>query len=114
MVTQSNPGSEIFRIANAHTMLHQWHDPALKGTLQHCWMHSKKNVMPEIMWSQLQHHFTPGFESLWTMVFCRAGMILTILFNCMSIFFFVDFALTLTQDLNVRMCFQWVFIPWLQ
>ncbi|KAG2347973.1 hypothetical protein BDR05DRAFT_944937 [Suillus weaverae] len=30
MVTQSNPGSEKFGIANAHTMLHQWYDPALQ------------------------------------------------------------------------------------
>ncbi|KAG1894209.1 uncharacterized protein F5891DRAFT_1195476 [Suillus fuscotomentosus] len=38
MVTQSDPGSENFSITNAHTMLHQWHDPTLQGTLQHCWM----------------------------------------------------------------------------
>jgi hypothetical protein len=64
MVTQSDPGSENFGIANAHTMLRQWHDPDLHDMLQHHWMHNKKNVMPEITWSQLQHHFTPGFESL--------------------------------------------------
>ncbi|KAG2100262.1 hypothetical protein BD769DRAFT_1393979 [Suillus cothurnatus] len=63
MVTQSDPGSENFGIANAHTMLHQWHNPTLQGTLQHRWMHTKKNVMPEITWSQLHHHFTPGFEN---------------------------------------------------
>ncbi|KAG1904187.1 uncharacterized protein F5891DRAFT_1184371 [Suillus fuscotomentosus] len=43
MVTQSDPGSENFGIANAHTMLRQWHDPALQGTLQHRWMQNKKN-----------------------------------------------------------------------
>ncbi|KAG2078334.1 hypothetical protein BDR04DRAFT_1124232 [Suillus decipiens] len=64
MVTQSDPGSENFGIANAHTMLRQWHDPALQGTLQHHWMRNKKNVTPEIMWSQLQHCFMPGFKSL--------------------------------------------------
>jgi hypothetical protein len=63
MVTQSDPGSENFGIANAHTMLRQWHDPALQGTLQHSWMQNK-NVMPEIMWSQMRHRFTPGFETL--------------------------------------------------
>ncbi|KAG2154171.1 uncharacterized protein EDB93DRAFT_1239551 [Suillus bovinus] len=31
MVTQSDPGSENFGIANTHTMLCQWHDPALQG-----------------------------------------------------------------------------------
>ncbi|KAI6105965.1 hypothetical protein EDD16DRAFT_1730184 [Pisolithus croceorrhizus] len=35
LITQSDPGSENFGIANAQTMLHQWHDPALEGTLQH-------------------------------------------------------------------------------
>ncbi|KAG2144401.1 uncharacterized protein EDB93DRAFT_1104965 [Suillus bovinus] len=64
MVTQSDPGSENFGIVNAHTMLHQWHDPALQGTLQHRWMRSKKNVMPEITWSQLRRRFMPGFEAL--------------------------------------------------
>ncbi|KAG2094658.1 uncharacterized protein F5147DRAFT_657129 [Suillus discolor] len=38
MVTQSDPESKNFGIANAHTMLRQWYDPALQGTLQHRWM----------------------------------------------------------------------------
>jgi len=63
-VSQSDPGSENFGIANAQTMLCQWHDPALAGTLQHRWMRSKKNIKPEIMWSQFQRRFTPGFETL--------------------------------------------------
>ncbi|KAG1729360.1 hypothetical protein EDD22DRAFT_982663 [Suillus occidentalis] len=94
MVTQSDPGSKNYGIANAHTMLRQWHDPALQGTLQHRWMRSKKNVMPEITWSQLRRRFTPGFESI------------------------------LDQGVNEGwydsnntlqvMVFRWVFIPWLQ
>ncbi|KIO02084.1 hypothetical protein M404DRAFT_148363 [Pisolithus tinctorius Marx 270] len=64
LVTQSDPGSENFGIANAQTMLCQWHDPALEGTLQHQWMHSRKNIKLEIMWSQLWHCFTLGFKSL--------------------------------------------------
>jgi len=64
LVTQSDPGTENFGIANAHTLLRQWHDPALQGTLQHRWMRTKKNVMPEITWSQLRRRFTPGFENL--------------------------------------------------
>ncbi|KAG2073255.1 hypothetical protein BDR04DRAFT_1010845, partial [Suillus decipiens] len=63
MIIQSDPGSENFGITNALTMLHQWHDPALEGTLWHCWMHTKKNVMLEITLSQLHCWFTPGFES---------------------------------------------------
>ncbi|KAG2358586.1 hypothetical protein BDR07DRAFT_1452651 [Suillus spraguei] len=63
-VTQSDPGTENYRIANAHTMLHQMNDLALQGTLQHRWMWTKKNVKLEITWSQLRHWFTPGFETL--------------------------------------------------
>ncbi|KAG1718698.1 hypothetical protein EDB19DRAFT_1837675 [Suillus lakei] len=85
MVTQSDPGSENYGIAKAHTMLRQWHDPALQGSLQHRWMRTKKNVMPEITWSQMQHHFTPGFETL------------------------LDHGVT-----SGWMLFCWVFIPWLQ
>ncbi|KAG2033711.1 hypothetical protein BDR03DRAFT_871518, partial [Suillus americanus] len=94
MVTQSDPGSENFGITNAHTMLHQWHDPTLEGTLQHCWMHTKKNVMPEITWSQLCRQFTPGFE--------------TYLDHGVESGWY-DFDNTLQH-----LIFQWVFIPWLQ
>ncbi|KAG9308115.1 hypothetical protein JVU11DRAFT_12515 [Chiua virens] len=64
MVTQSDPGTENFGIANAQTMLRQMYDPALQGYVQHRWMWTKKNIMPEIAWSQLRHRFTPGFEAL--------------------------------------------------
>ena len=63
-MTQSDPGSENYGIANAHTVLHHWHDPSLSGTIQHRWMRQKKNVMPEIAWSQLRRRFTPGFENI--------------------------------------------------
>ncbi|KAG6371003.1 hypothetical protein JVT61DRAFT_10722 [Boletus reticuloceps] len=54
MVTQSDPGTENFGIANAQTMLRQLHDPSLAGFVQHRWMCTKKNIMPEIAWSQLR------------------------------------------------------------
>ncbi|KAG2135541.1 hypothetical protein BD769DRAFT_1627021 [Suillus cothurnatus] len=38
LVTQSDPGTENFGIANGHTMLRQWYDPSLQGTLQHRWI----------------------------------------------------------------------------
>ena len=38
MVTQSDPGTENFGIANAQTMLQQMYDPALQGYVQHWWM----------------------------------------------------------------------------
>ncbi|KAG2158087.1 uncharacterized protein EDB93DRAFT_1100864 [Suillus bovinus] len=64
MVTQSDSDTENHGIANAHTMLHQMYDLALQGTLQYYWMRTKKNVKPEIAWSQLRCWFTPGFETL--------------------------------------------------
>ncbi|KAG1778331.1 hypothetical protein EV702DRAFT_1220104 [Suillus placidus] len=94
MVTQSDPGSENFGIANAHTMLCQWHDPALQGTLQHRWMRNKKNVMPEITWSQMRRWFTPGFESL------LDHGVMSGWYN--------------SNNTLQMMVFRWVFIPWLQ
>nr|GAT58506.1 predicted protein [Mycena chlorophos] len=64
LITQSDPGVENFGMANAHTLLRQMHDPALVDTLQHRWMNEKKNVKPEIAWSQLRRRFTPGFEDI--------------------------------------------------
>ncbi|KIK80942.1 hypothetical protein PAXRUDRAFT_157290 [Paxillus rubicundulus Ve08.2h10] len=63
LVTQSDPCTENFGIANTQTILWQMHDPALSGFVQHQWM-CKKNIMPEIAWSQLHHHFTPRFKAL--------------------------------------------------
>ncbi|KAJ7214558.1 hypothetical protein GGX14DRAFT_550501 [Mycena pura] len=85
LVSQSDPGTENFGLANGHTLLRQLHDPSLEGTLQHRWMREKKNVMPEIGWSQLRHRFTPGFENI------------------------LDVGVN-----NGCLVFRWVFIPWLQ
>ncbi|KAK7007129.1 hypothetical protein R3P38DRAFT_3325564 [Favolaschia claudopus] len=49
---------------NGHTLLRHSHDSALIGTLQHRWMNEKKNIPPEISWSQLRRRFTPGFEDI--------------------------------------------------
>ncbi|KAH9487316.1 hypothetical protein JR316_0001389 [Psilocybe cubensis] len=64
LITQSDPGSENYGIANAQTTLRHMHDPRLIGTIQHRWMRKKKNIKPEISWSQLRSRFTPGFEDL--------------------------------------------------
>ncbi|KAG2335795.1 hypothetical protein BDR05DRAFT_851572, partial [Suillus weaverae] len=77
-----------------HTMLRQWHDPDLHGTLQHRWMRNKKNVMPEITWSQLRRRFTPGFKSL------LDHGVNTGWYN--------------TNNTVQVLVFHWVFIPWLQ
>ena len=59
-----NCTSENYGIAKAQTALRHWHDPSLAGTIQHRWMRQKKNVKPEITWSQPRRRFTPGFEDL--------------------------------------------------
>lgn len=64
LITQSDLGSENYGIANAQSILRQWHDPHLQGTVQHQWMRSKKNVKPEIAWSQFRRRFAPGFETI--------------------------------------------------
>lgn len=38
--------------------------PSLRGTLQHHIRHRKTNIKPEIEWSQVCQHFSPGFEDL--------------------------------------------------
>ncbi|KAJ7790095.1 hypothetical protein B0H14DRAFT_3571076 [Mycena olivaceomarginata] len=85
LVSQSDPGVENFGVANGHTLLHHWHNPSLEGTLQHRWMNEKKNVIPEIGWSQLRRHWTPGFEDI------------------------LDIGVN-----NGCLIFRWVFLPWLQ
>jgi hypothetical protein len=64
LVSQSDPGSENYGIANAHTALRHLHNLSLAGTIQHRWMRQKQNVKPEIAWSQMRRRFTPGFEDL--------------------------------------------------
>lgn len=65
-MTQSDPGSENYGIANCHTVTRQRLDPLLIGTLQHRWMNKLKamNVKPEVLWSLLRRNFAPGFEDV--------------------------------------------------
>ncbi|CAK5263848.1 unnamed protein product [Mycena citricolor] len=94
LVTQSDPGSENVGIANGHTQLRHYQDPSLIGTSQHRWMRKKKNIMPEITWSQMRRRFTPGFEDILDVGvnegWYNPGVLLEAL------------------------VFRWVFIPWLQ
>ncbi|KAF8430639.1 hypothetical protein L210DRAFT_3614625 [Boletus edulis BED1] len=94
MITQSDPGTENIGIANAQTLLCQMHDPTLEGFVQHRWMRTKKNIMPEIAWSQLRRRFTPGFEAL-----LEEG---------------VDAGWYDSDNTLQIMVFRWLFIPWLQ
>ncbi|KAI6001834.1 hypothetical protein EDD15DRAFT_2192588 [Pisolithus albus] len=94
MITQSDPGTENFGIANAQTLLRQMHDPTLEGYVQHRWMRTKKNIKPEIAWSQLRRRFSPRFESL-----LDTG---------------VDAGWYDPDNTLQLMVFRWVFVPWLQ
>ncbi|KAF8435306.1 hypothetical protein L210DRAFT_3613594 [Boletus edulis BED1] len=94
MITQSDPSTENIGIANAQTLLCQMHDPTLEGFVQHRWMRTKKNIMPEIAWSQLRRRFTPGFEAL-----LEEG---------------VDAGWYDSDNTLQIMVFRWLFIPWLQ
>jgi hypothetical protein len=82
MITQSDPGTENYGIANGHTYLRQWHDLNLTGTLQHCWMRQKKNVVPEIRWSQMRDDGALVLKMCWTLVCMRTGTILQIQSSC--------------------------------
>ncbi|OBZ73681.1 hypothetical protein A0H81_06483 [Grifola frondosa] len=64
LVTQSDPGTENFGVANCHTEIRHRLDPSLADTLQHRWMRHKSNIKPEIMWSQLRRKWSPGFENI--------------------------------------------------
>ncbi|KAJ6613175.1 hypothetical protein B0H10DRAFT_1806111, partial [Mycena sp. CBHHK59/15] len=100
LVSQSDPRNENYGLANGHTLLRHWHDPRVMGTLQHRWMNEKKNVMPEISWSQMHHRFTPGFEDALDIVtYCRH-------------MYYLSHSSPYYPALSL--VFQWVFIPRLQ
>jgi hypothetical protein len=63
-VTQSDPGSENFGVANMQTVIRHRLDPSLSETLQHRWMRKSKNIKSEINWSIFRRDFTPGFENI--------------------------------------------------
>ncbi|KAG2121119.1 hypothetical protein DEU56DRAFT_873841 [Suillus clintonianus] len=94
LITQSDPGSENFAVANAQTMIRHRLDPALNGTLQHRWMRKHQNIKPEIMWSVLRRDFAPGFENILDEGVTRG-----------------------LYDINNTLqnyVFRWLAIPWLQ
>jgi hypothetical protein len=64
LLTQSDPGSENYGVANAQTFIRQACDSSLVGTAQHKFKREKTNVKSEIEWSQLRLHFSPGYENL--------------------------------------------------
>ncbi|KAA1467108.1 hypothetical protein DENSPDRAFT_769383 [Dentipellis sp. KUC8613] len=64
LVTQSDPGSENFGVANAQTYIRHRLDASLSDTLQHRWMRKHQNIKPEAHWSVMRRDFSPGFENL--------------------------------------------------
>lgn len=64
IITQSDPGTENYGIANAHTTIRQRLDPNLQGTLQHRFATGHNNILSEIKWSIFRRDFSPGFEDI--------------------------------------------------
>ncbi|KAJ8072978.1 hypothetical protein PM082_019841 [Marasmius tenuissimus] len=67
ILTQSDPGTENYGIANFQTYVRQTVDPnpQLTGTLQHRWMKKHgHNIKPEIEWSVYRKTWSPAFEKL--------------------------------------------------
>ncbi|KAG9119732.1 hypothetical protein FRC07_005097 [Ceratobasidium sp. 392] len=64
LVTQSDPGSENFGVANAHTALRHLYDPSLQGTIQHRTMRGHSNIKSEILWKETRRHGSPGIENV--------------------------------------------------
>ncbi|KAI0054561.1 hypothetical protein BV25DRAFT_1922583 [Artomyces pyxidatus] len=94
LITQSDPGTENFGVANAHTTIRQRLDPSLAGTLQHRWMREHQNIKPEIHWSILRKDWAPGFEDILEQGVENGW-----------------------YDINILMekhLFRWLAIPWLQ
>ena len=64
LLTQSDPGTENNGVANAHTTIRRLLDPELEGTVQHRFMHGKKNIKAEILWSIFRRDFAIGYEEV--------------------------------------------------
>ncbi|KAF9058918.1 hypothetical protein BDP27DRAFT_1186897, partial [Rhodocollybia butyracea] len=94
LLTQSDPGSENYGVANAQTVGRQHLDPSLVGTLQHVFKHWKTNVKSEANWSIFRRDFAPGFENLF-----QEGVV--------QGWYDVGNPLQL-------LTFRWITIPWLQ
>ncbi|OSC97966.1 hypothetical protein PYCCODRAFT_1418679 [Trametes coccinea BRFM310] len=94
LVTQSDPGTENFGIANAHTYMRHALDPSLCDTLQHRWMRKHMNIKPEILWSVLGRDWKPGFEA--------------------TLQYGVDHGWYDPANELESIVFRWLAIPWLQ
>ena len=64
VITQSDPGTENYGVANVHTVMRHRLDPNLEGTLQHRFAKGHNNILSEIKWSVFRRDFSPGFEDI--------------------------------------------------
>jgi hypothetical protein len=64
IITQSDPGTENYGVANAHTVIRHRLDPSLENTLQHRFATKHNNILSEIKWSIFRRDFSPGFEDM--------------------------------------------------
>ena len=64
IITQSDPGTENYGVANAHTVMRHHLDPSLTGTLQHRFAPGHNNILSEIKWSVFCHDSFPDFKDI--------------------------------------------------
>lgn len=64
VITQNDPRTENYGVANTHTMIRHCLDPSLANTLQHRFMPGHNNILSEVKWSIFRRDFVPGFEDI--------------------------------------------------
>jgi hypothetical protein len=64
IITQSDPGTENYGVANVQTSIRHRLDPNLSNTLQHRFAAGHNNILSEIKWSIFRRDFSPGFEDV--------------------------------------------------
>ena len=64
IITQSDPGTENYGVANVQTAIRHCLDPNLANTLQHQFAAGHNNILLEIKWSIFRQDFSPGFEDV--------------------------------------------------
>ena len=64
IITPSNPGTENYGVADAHTVMCHHLDPSLASTLQHHFTSGYNNILLEIKWSIFCCDFSLGFEDM--------------------------------------------------
>ena len=62
IISQSDPGTENYGVANTHTLIRHRLDPSLANSMQHCFAPGHNNILSEIRWSVFRRDFAPGFE----------------------------------------------------